>query len=211
MANRKLAFTNCLLFLLAVSIIGCSTKPPPAPPVGSLKGKVLLDSKEVRMGFVVARPLDHNQSGTVRGLIMPDGQYEIQNIPSGPVRLMIELPPLPPEMDPKLRKTIPKDPKGGPPKNEKDKKDDNIERTPGEAAIKGMPEQELLLWQSVEKIPKVYFNPERSPLHTIVRPGEEPTEFDIRLSLKPPGPPDPSETPGGPQLPQPPPPPRGPH
>ncbi len=190
MAKRRLGSVLCLLLLTAGGVIGCSGKGPPGPPLGTLQGRIMLDSEKVLMGNVVAAPLDPNGAIT-RGPIRRDGTYIVEKVTSGPVRLFLELPPLPPDADPRYQKVAPKAPPGAP----------KMEQGPGEPppgfARMELPEEELKAWASVVKIPKVYLNPQKTPLSTFVRPGDEPTEYDIHLSSKPSGPPDPEDLPSG--------------
>jgi hypothetical protein len=196
MSNRPLrSALLCLLPLLAAGITGCSGAPSAGPPLGTLQGPIILDSEPVLMGSVVASPMDPNYP-TVTGVIRRDGTYVIEKVVSGPVRLSIELPPMPRDLDPRHAKGPPR--KGGP-KPEKGE-------LPQSLASMGLPEEELKAWQSVLKIPKAYLNPQRPILLAFVQPGEEPTEFPLHLSSKPPGSPDPEDLPG--DTPPPPPPPR---
>src|SRR5262249_23577965 len=121
-----------------------------------------------------------------------------EKVVSGPVRVSIELPPMPPDLDPRRAKVFPKGPPGkGGPKPEQGE-------LPRSLASMGLPEEELKMWQSVLRIPKAYLNPQRPILMAFVHPGEEPTEYDLILSSKPPVPPDPEDFPGA--APPPPPP-----
>jgi len=181
-------------FLGVLVAVGCSSPAPPAPPVGTLKGTVTLDSLTVPKGFVVVVGMDPN-SALGRGAINADGSYTVENAPAGPVRLFIELPPLPPDMDPRLAAR----PKGPP----------GAGKGAGEAppqpfaGMDDLPQDERRALEIARSIPKSYLSPHTTPLVFAVQPNEM-TEFDIRLSSKAIGLPDPSELPGGPPGPLPP-------
>src|SRR4029079_5711876 len=107
--------------------------------------------------------------------------------PSGPVRIIVELPPIPREMDPTKRaggegaprlKVPEKDKAGAPIKSEKD--------LPEAAPLfHSMPEVEQRAWESVMKIPKCYFDMRRTPLQVMVNPTTDPPPpADLKLTTK---------------------------
>jgi hypothetical protein len=182
--------TGCLALIVAAGIVGCSHRGEPKGAGGTLQGKVTLDSKPVLMGIVVVH--SHDNIRWAKGDITRDGTYVVENAPDGPVYLYLELPPMPPGCDPRLKKSGP----GFPP--------------PGTGApvpsfeMEGLPEVERRAWESVQNIPRQYFSTQRPLLRGFVKLGET-TELDLNLSTKANGPPDPSELPGGPPGPAPPP------
>src|SRR5262245_52625238 len=109
MTDARFGLRVGLLLMLLVVTFGCSREADPALlPVGQLEGKVTLDSKPVQAGVVVAVPFDMHTGVPAKGIIRPDGAYTIENAPGGPVRLYLEVPPMPPELNPLLKHRFPK-------------------------------------------------------------------------------------------------------
>jgi hypothetical protein len=222
MVTRKLASTLALLLLLSATLVGCSKKKVNTTPPGSIQGKVYLESEEICHGFIVATTMDQHNPQTVRTPINPDGSYLLENMPSGPVKIFIDLPPMPHDIDPRFAKPMTR---GGPVRPAVDPEKDKVkakdrdkesgkdkpkikERDPNKApnpalAMLGPPEEEES-WAVVLKIPKAYLNPSRPIITAFVRPGKDPTHYDIVLKMKPPGPQEPEDL-GGENPPPPPP------
>jgi hypothetical protein len=192
MTRARFGLRVGILLLLPTAALGCSyVAEPPQIPVGTLEGKVTLDSKPVLAGFVCAVPLDTHTGVPARGVIRQDGAYTIENAPGGPVRLYLEPPPMPPELNPLLKHHFSQPPHMQPGKRGGDKE------APTRPELEGVPEELQKAWASLDRIPKHYFSAERTTVMAVVNPGDT-TQFDIRLSSRAFGPPDPNELPGGP-------------
>lgn len=180
----RIGLTLCFAIVLFMSAIGCSQEVAEGERTnGKLMGKVSLDSNPVLMGFVVVQSKGRD-SRMARGAIFRNGRYVVENAPDGPVTIFLELPPMPPGQDPRLKKGIP-----GIPTRERNPEIPSPE-------TQGMPEDEKKAWDSVQNIPKRYFSPQRSMLVGFVKPGDT-TELDLELTSTM-GPPDPADLPGGP-------------
>src|SRR5262245_411696 len=154
MKNRFFRSMFFFLFLLAV-VGGCSSKKPTGPPPGTLKGKITLDSKPVTKGFLVASPINPGATA-VKGPIGPDGRFVIENVPAGPVRIFLELPPGMDELDPrgqpagvgkgvpgKMTPIVGKEP---PPKDKTPETPKPTDK-PIPPALQGLPEEEQKAWE----------------------------------------------------------------
>jgi hypothetical protein len=178
--NARAWAAGLLLGVLPWLVAGCGSQP--ARPFGKLEGKVTLDGTPVRIGTVVAVATDESAAGVGRGEIGEDGTYAIEKAPAGEARVYLELPPLPPEIDPALKRT--------PLAPGEDVTPPSM--APPSAYLKGYPPEEQRLLLTVLNIPKHYLSRKRSPVLADVQDNAS-TTFHVKLSTKSWVPPDPEE------------------
>lgn len=156
-----------LLLLFGFSIlVGCnsSNQQEDQGPVGKLWGHVTFKGKKVLLGKVMV--VSDNGRGAF-GHINSDGTYLIEKAPAGKARLFLELPELPPELNPKGP--------GGPPSPP----------MPPDAPKAVDPAKDLEVslkegFKSIANIPRSYTLPDLSGFQTEVKENQE-NEYNLKM------------------------------